>query len=96
MRRAARIDANHTQVVEALRAAGATVHSLAGCGDGMPDLLVGIRNETLLFEVKDGAKPKSAQKLTPKQETFHGTWRGGALCIVDGPEAALRMIGAVK
>jgi hypothetical protein len=41
MRRAAKIDANQPQIVEALRKAGATVHSLAAVGNGIPDLLVG-------------------------------------------------------
>jgi hypothetical protein len=43
----------------ALRSAGATVQSLAGVGKGVPDLLVGFKGQTLLFEVKDGFKPPS-------------------------------------
>ena len=96
MRKAARIDANQTAVVSALRAAGATVQSLAAVGDGVPDLLVGFRNATILLEVKDGAKVKSAQKLKPKQVSWHATWRGGALATVDGPEAALRALGCIQ
>ena len=96
MRRAAKIDANQIQVVSALRAAGATVQSLAGVGKGVPDLLVGFKGTTLLFEIKDGAKAKSAQKLTEDQLVWHGAWKGGPLSVVDGPEAALRMIGVIK
>jgi hypothetical protein len=96
VRRAAKIDANHTQVVEALRAAGATVQSLAAVGQGVPDLLVGIAGRTLLIEVKDGQKAKSRQALTPDQLAWHGAWRGGMLCVVDGPEAALRALKAAK
>ena len=96
MRRAAKIDANQTQVVEALRAAGATVQSLAAVGQGVPDLLVGFQSKTMLMEVKDGRKPPSQRQLTEDQLKWHGAWRGGPVAIVDGPDAALRMLGVMK
>jgi len=96
VRRAAKVDANHAQVVSALRAAGAVVHSLAPVGNGMPDLLVAFRNQTILMEIKDGAKVKSAQKLKPLQRVFHETWIGGPLSVVDGPDAALRVLGVIQ
>lgn len=94
--RKAKIDANHTQVVKALRAAGATVQSLAAVGKGVPDLLVGFRGQTLLMEVKDGNKPPSARQLTKDQLTWHGEWCGGPLAVVDGVDAALRVLGVLK
>ena len=96
MRRAAKVDANQEQVVQALRAVGATVQSLAGVGKGVPDLLVGYQGKTLLLEVKDGHKPPSERRLTEDQLAWHGAWRGGPLAVVDGPDAALRMLGAIK
>ena len=96
MRRAAKVDANHTQVVMALQAAGATVQSLAAVGQGVPDLLVGFQGKTLLMEVKDGQKPPSARRLTEQQITWHGAWRGGPVAIVDGVDAALRALGVMK
>jgi hypothetical protein len=96
MRRAAKVDANQTQVVTALRAAGAVVHSLAAVGNGIPDLLVAFRGQTLLMEIKNEKLSKSAQKLKPKQVDFHKKWTGGPLSVVDGPEAALRAIGCIK
>ena len=88
MRRAARIDANATQVVTALRAAGAYVWII-----GLPvDLLVGYKGHTFLVEIKDGPK----KRLTVLQEAFFAKWDGGTLMRVDGPEAALRMIGVMK
>ena len=96
MRRAAKIDANQEQVIKALRSVGAVVQSLAAVGKGVPDLLVGYQGKTILFEVKDGNKPPSARKLTEDQIKWHGAWRGGPLAVVDGPEAALRMLGAIK
>jgi hypothetical protein len=61
-----------------------------------PDLLVGYKGQTLLFEVKDGFKPPSARLLTEDQLRWHGVWKGGALAVVDSPDAALRMIGVIK
>ncbi len=94
--RAAQIDANQDQIVTALRAACATVQSLAGVGKGVPDLLVGYQGQTLLLEIKDGRKPRSARLLTEDQLRWHGSWKGGALAVVDSPDAALRMIGVLK
>ena len=94
--RAARVDQNHDQIVTTLRAAGATVQSLAGVGKGVPDLLVGYQGKTLLMEVKDGFKSPSRRLLTEDQLKWHGTWNGGALAVVDSPDAALRMIGVLK
>ena len=94
--RAAKIDANHEAVVLALRAAGATVQSLAGVGKGVPDLLVGYQGQTLLLEVKDGHKPPSKRALNEDQLRWHGRWNGGALAVVDSPDGALRILGVLK
>ena len=45
-------------------------------GRGCPDLLVGYRGVNYLLEVKDGEKPKSAQKLTPDEDAWHFMWMG--------------------
>jgi hypothetical protein len=88
MRYAARVDANQAQIVSALRAAGAYVWII-----GLPvDLLVGFKNHTFLVEIKDGSK----KRLTPLQEDFFKFWSGSTLARIDGPEAALRMIGVIK
>ena len=94
--RRAKIDANQSDVVAALRKAGAVVYSLAAVGSGIPDLLIAFRGVTMLLEIKDGAKVKSKQKLTKMQIEFFRTWAGGPLATVDGPEAALRAIGVLK
>ena len=85
MRHAARVDANQAQIVSALRSAGAYVWVI-----GLPvDLLVGYNNHTYLVEIKNGPK----KSLTKLQQDFFAKWIGGTLCRIDGPEAALRMIG---
>lgn len=94
--RAAKIDANHEAVVTVLRAAGASVQSLAGVGKGVPDLLVGYKGQTLLMEIKDGFKAPSARLLNKDQLRWHGSWKGGSLAVVDSPDAALRILGVLK
>lgn len=91
MRRAAKVDANQTEIVQALRQAGAVVQSLAAVGNGCPDLLVGYRNRLFLLEVKDGSKPPSAQKLTPDQVEWHRVWQGHVV-VVNGVESAIAAI----
>lgn len=96
MRRAARVDANQEQIVSALRAAGASVHSLASVGLGIPDLLVGYNGFTVLMEIKDGNKPFSQQRLTPAQQKFHKEWTGGSIAVVNSAEGALRILRICK
>ena len=88
IRRAARVDANQAQIVSALRTAGAYVWII-----GLPvDLLVGYKGHTFLVEVKNGPR----KRLTALQEDFFNNWSGSTLARIDGPEAALRMIGVIK
>ena len=91
-RRAAKVDANQAQVVEALRAVGARVWVI-----GLPvDLLIGHAGRLLLMEVKDGAKSASRRKKTPLQEKFFAEWADMPISLVDGPEAALRALGVIQ
>jgi len=91
MRRAAKVDDNQAEIVAALRKIGATVQPLHAVGQGCPDLLVGWRGMTSLLEVKDGAKPPSARKLTEDQEKWHANWRG-QVAVVETVEQAIEAI----
>jgi len=95
MRRAARIDANQTQIVSALRSVGASVELLSAVGKGCPDLLVGYRNENILMEVKDGKKPPSERKLTSDQIVWHREWKG-VVTVVNSVDEALFAIGVIR
>lgn len=94
MRRAAKIDANQLDIVEALRRCGATVQPLHTVGQGVPDLLVGFRGQTLLLEVKDGAKPPSERKLTPDQVRWHEAWDGHPVYVVRDVTEAVWVLNA--
>lgn len=53
MRRAAKVDNNHAEIVAALRKAGCVVTSLATVGHGVADLLVSHAGTWRVLEVKD-------------------------------------------
>lgn len=71
MRRAARVDANHSQIVKAARKLGFRVLDLSGQGRGCPDLLLySPRTRRLhLVEVK-----VAKGKVNALQAAFHAEW----------------------
>ena len=77
MRRAHRLDSNHAELVKAFEKLGCSVLSLAGIGAGCPDIVVGFAGLQIMCELKDGAKPPSARKLTEDEERFRMNWKGG-------------------
>lgn len=73
---AKRTDFNQREIVSTFRKLGAKVLIMSDLGKGAPDILVGHRKRNWLFEIKDGKKMPSQQKLTPMEEEFHRTWQG--------------------
>lgn len=92
MRRASKVDDNQASIVQALRTVGCSVLPLHAVGQGCPDLLVARAGDMVLIEVKDGAKPPSARKLTPDQVEFHASWRG-RIVVVTSIREALEAVG---
>lgn len=92
MRRAAKVDANQGEIVNALRSIGASVEPLHQIGGGCPDLLVGFRGVNFLLEVKDGSKPRSHRIITPAESAWHAAW-AGQVAIVVNIDQALAAIG---
>ena len=82
MRRNARVDSNHREIADALRAVGASVVSLAAIGRGVPDLLVGFRGVNYLLEIKT-----TKGKLTPDQTEFTALYRGVVVVVRSVSEA---------
>lgn len=71
MRRAAKVDRNHAEVVEALEAMGWGVISTAQLGNGFPDLVALKAGRVVFVEVKDGAKSPSRRALTDDESATH-------------------------
>ena len=97
MRRAARVDANQSEIVAALRAIGVGVKDMSGVGEGVPDLACLWRGATYWIEVKNGRKPPSARKLTIEQIRFHESARlaGVKVHVVSTVDEALAVFGAM-
>lgn len=86
MRRAAKVDANQTMIVQALRKAGVMVLHLHQLGKGVPDILACFGGRNVLLEIKvPGEKPNKEQR------DFHAEW-GGEFHVVYTPEQAIAVM----
>lgn len=96
MRTRARTDRNHTAIIRVIRQCGCSVLDLSAVGSGCPDLLIGISGRNVLIEIKDGQKPASQRKLTPRQVEFHAEWRGGKVFVVNNISEAVGVINEMR
>lgn len=98
MRKFARKDRNHVEILDAFRDMGCAVLDLSHEGNGVPDALVAVRYRGgytyTLVEIKDGTKSPSARKLTPEQRVFHEKWPD-AIPIVTSVDDATRLVTAI-
>ena len=83
-------DDNQQEIIDALRAIGASVQDLSKVGGGCPDILVGFRGNHLL-EIKN---PETKGKLNMLQKVWHKNWHG-QVAVVRTVEEAFRAIGAI-
>jgi Holliday junction resolvase len=94
VRRAARVDNNHAEIVSEFKRLGVSVIDLSRVGGGVPDLCVGVAKETALVEVKKNAKAK----FTPDQLDFMTWWNGRPVyrvnCIEDAQYVVLQLKGS--
>lgn len=93
VRRAAKVDVNHAEIVHALREAGCFVQDLSAVGKGCPDLLVSRAGVWYLIEVKrPKARGQAAGTLTDDQIV----WIDRACAdvhVVKSIDDALRAVG---
>ena len=92
--RAAKVDANQPEIVQALRTVGATVLHIHMVPKSA-DIVVGYRGMNYILEIKDENQPPSKRRLTPDEQEFHDTWRGSVHTVKNIGEA-LAVIGAVE
>jgi hypothetical protein len=86
MRRAARKDANHTDITRAFERMGCDVIDLSRVGGSVPDLLVRVRalNRWMLVEIKT-----AKGRLKPGQVAFAERWPVEVVRSVDDAIAAV-------
>lgn len=87
MRRAARVDANHSRIVSAFRKLGCLVHDSSRAGMGFPDLVVCFQGVFALVEVKT---PKG--KPTEAQERFFADWPVSTVRDENGVAMVVKML----
>lgn len=95
-RYARRVDKSQPKIVEALRAAGCTVLSLAPLGKGAPDLAVGYRGFTYLMECKSPEYCKAHPERIEEQRAWARKWGGGPVILVSTADEALYAMGLMK
>jgi hypothetical protein len=91
VRYGAKTDKNQARLVRNLRKAGCNVLSLAGVGQGCPDLLVHRAGQLYMLEVKRDDLPPSAgrNRRTPHQIRFHKDWPVHVVCTTAEALAAV-------
>lgn len=98
MRRVARTDHNHAEIVRVLRQAGCGVVDLSAVGKGVPDLLVHpptFPDARMAFLVEIKNLDGKGKKLTKDQVKFHEEWKGW-IFVVTSPEEALKAAGVTQ
>lgn len=78
MRRAAKTDINHRELVDAMRNLGLQVLDLSRVGGGVPDTLVRFQRMWTFVEIKAGKG-----KQNPAQVAFAGEWPVRVIRSVD-------------
>jgi len=84
MKYASKSDANQQEIIDSLRYLGWSVHATHRLGSGFPDIVVGVRGENWLFEIKN---PEYDCKLTDDEQEFFDTWQGQVHVITTAREA---------
>lgn len=94
MRRKAKVDDNQSDIVDALRACGCSVFSLASVGKGCPDLVIARAGRTYLAEVKNGFL---GWKMTDAQRKFRKKWNADIMIFdtVESVELWARRLSSV-
>ena len=104
MRTDARIDRNQPEIVKEFRRLGYSVLIIAQLKNCC-DIIIARDGFTCAVEIKDGAKPPSARRLTEGEQGFKDTWKGRwYLCesiddaqVIDRTERALvKASGLIK
>lgn len=90
--RAARVDENQAEIIEALRQCGVFVQPLHTVGKGVPDAMWSISGRMGLLEFKDGRKSPSHRRLTPDQQRWFAAWQGPPIAVVENVEQAIRAV----
>jgi hypothetical protein len=85
---AKRVDANHKELVKALRDMGCSVFDTSRVAGGFPDCVVGKNQKTVLVEFKSSV----TAKFTPAQDMFMLNWKGSTVCRIHDIEGVKNLV----
>ncbi len=88
---AGKVDGNHAEIVKALRDHSIAATSIAVVGGGVPDILCGFRDLTMVLEVKMPGKD-----LTAAEKHWHQTWPGQVAIVETAEEAISAVVAHAK
>lgn len=92
MRYGAKKDANHADIVDAMRKCGATVHDLSTMGGGVPDVIAWVKDQWRLVEVKNPKTGYGRRGLNKLQSKWLSQWRGGPVYVLKSVDDALKFV----
>jgi Holliday junction resolvase len=78
----AKKDANHKELVTALKELSVQVIDTSQLGGGFPDLICCVRRETLLVEIKNTNTGYGRRGLNKNQKEFAESWTGGPIYVI--------------
>lgn len=90
MRYGAKKDANHVEIVDAMRKCGATVYDLSTTGGGVPDVIAWVKDQWRLVEIKNPKTTYGRKGLNKVQVKWLAQWRGGPVYVVRDVTSAIR------
>lgn len=92
MRRAAKRDANHGEIVTTFERLGCTVFETDRVGGGWPDLVVGVLGVSFLVEIKNPETHYGRAGLNGNQSAFARDWRGGPVHVCCSTDEAVALV----
>ena len=88
VRRAAKRDANHADIVARFHALGCSVFETDRVGDGFPDIVCGCIGVNHLVEIKNPETRYGRAGLNGNQTAFNNAWRGSKVWLVCSEDEA--------
>ena len=95
-RYARKVDANHREIVRALRRLGCTVLDLSSHGRDVPDLAVGYRGVVTLIELKNPQNKGSTRGLSAGQRRWLAEWPGPTAVLWSVEDAVAWVTGSKR
>ena len=87
-----RQDRNHLEIVDGLRALGVGVLDMSELGQGLPDIVAGVKGRTVLIEIKNAANSYGRQGLTRRQARWAREWKGSSVVVASSLTDAVQAV----